>query len=148
MLNIFSGAGFQVRDNPPGDFKGMYRHISKGSWTFSMQDHGWQVSDCTGEGLKVKIFRPNDFFFSGFSLRFKFKLCYLILILRILYLVRAVCTFVCTNASWIIWRKSWNRAFLWRCQCYSVSSGNNNNNFFFFFLPIDAIFSLFHDHCL
>ncbi|XP_010245752.1 PREDICTED: taraxerol synthase-like [Nelumbo nucifera] len=43
----------QVRDNPSGDFKRMYRHISKGSWTFSNQDHGWQVSDCTGEGLKA-----------------------------------------------------------------------------------------------
>ncbi|ESW07865.1 hypothetical protein PHAVU_010G165100 [Phaseolus vulgaris] len=42
----------QVRDNPSGDFKGMHRHISKGSWTFSDQDHGWQVSDCTAEGLK------------------------------------------------------------------------------------------------
>ena len=31
----------------------MYRHISKGAWTFSMQDQGWQVSDCTAEGLKV-----------------------------------------------------------------------------------------------
>ncbi|KAK8492907.1 hypothetical protein V6N13_093964 [Hibiscus sabdariffa] len=42
----------QVRDNPPGDFKRMFRHISKGSWTFSDQDHGWQVSDCTAEALK------------------------------------------------------------------------------------------------
>ncbi|XP_034695903.1 beta-amyrin synthase 1-like [Vitis riparia] len=42
----------QVKDNPFGDFKSMYRHISKGSWTFSDQDHGWQVSDCTAEGLK------------------------------------------------------------------------------------------------
>lgn len=42
----------QVKDNPSGDFKRMYRHISKGSWTFSDQDHGWQVSDCTAEGLK------------------------------------------------------------------------------------------------
>ncbi|KAJ8421448.1 hypothetical protein Cgig2_025397 [Carnegiea gigantea] len=42
----------QVKDNPSGDFKSMYRHISKGSWTFSDQDHGWQVSDCTPEGLK------------------------------------------------------------------------------------------------
>uniref|UniRef100_A0A7N0SVP9 Terpene cyclase/mutase family member n=1 Tax=Kalanchoe fedtschenkoi TaxID=63787 RepID=A0A7N0SVP9_KALFE len=42
----------QVKDNPSGDFKGMYRHISKGAWTFSDQDHGWQVSDCTAEGLK------------------------------------------------------------------------------------------------
>nr|DAD18084.1 TPA_asm: hypothetical protein HUJ06_019547 [Nelumbo nucifera] len=43
----------QVRDNPSGDFKSMFRHISKGSWTFSDQDHGWQVSDCTAEGLKA-----------------------------------------------------------------------------------------------
>ncbi|KAL0012820.1 hypothetical protein SO802_007928 [Lithocarpus litseifolius] len=42
----------QVMDNPPGEFKSMHRHISKGSWTFSDQDHGWQVSDCTAESLK------------------------------------------------------------------------------------------------
>ncbi|KAL8553431.1 hypothetical protein ACS0TY_001925 [Phlomoides rotata] len=42
----------QVKDNPSGDFKSMYRHMAKGSWTFSDQDHGWQVSDCTAEGLK------------------------------------------------------------------------------------------------
>ncbi|KAJ0716648.1 putative beta-amyrin synthase [Helianthus annuus] len=42
----------QVKDNPSGDFKSMHRHISKGSWTFSDQDHGWQVSDCTAEALK------------------------------------------------------------------------------------------------
>ncbi|KAF5804688.1 putative lupeol synthase [Helianthus annuus] len=33
----------------------MYRHTSKGAWTFSIQDHGWQVSDCTAEGLKVAL---------------------------------------------------------------------------------------------
>jgi hypothetical protein len=43
----------QVTENPSGDFKSMHRHISKGAWTFSDQDHGWQVSDCTAEGLKV-----------------------------------------------------------------------------------------------
>ncbi|XP_024017926.1 beta-amyrin synthase [Morus notabilis] len=42
----------QVKENPSGDFKSMYRHISKGSWTFSDQDHGWQVSDCTADALK------------------------------------------------------------------------------------------------
>ncbi|KAL0725781.1 hypothetical protein Bca4012_040380 [Brassica carinata] len=42
----------QVRDNPLSDFTSMYRHISKGSWTFSDRDHGWQASDCTAEGLK------------------------------------------------------------------------------------------------
>ncbi|KAB1212034.1 Lupeol synthase [Morella rubra] len=43
----------QVLENPSGDFKAMHRHISKEAWTFSMGDHGWQVSDCTAEGLKV-----------------------------------------------------------------------------------------------
>ncbi|KAJ7009954.1 hypothetical protein NC653_000614 [Populus alba x Populus x berolinensis] len=33
----------------------MFRHISKGSWTFSDKDHGWQVSDCTAECMKVRI---------------------------------------------------------------------------------------------
>ncbi|KAK7323244.1 hypothetical protein VNO77_26709 [Canavalia gladiata] len=42
----------QVKDNPSGEFKKMFRHISKGSWTFSDQDNGWQVSDCTAHGLK------------------------------------------------------------------------------------------------
>ncbi|KAK2977844.1 hypothetical protein RJ640_012090 [Escallonia rubra] len=45
----------QVQDNPPGNFSKMYRHTSKGAWTFSMQDHGWQVSDCTAEGLKAAL---------------------------------------------------------------------------------------------
>ncbi|XP_010531947.1 PREDICTED: camelliol C synthase-like isoform X1 [Tarenaya hassleriana] len=42
----------QVTENPSDDFKSMYRHISKGAWTFSDRDHGWQVSDCTADGLK------------------------------------------------------------------------------------------------
>ncbi|GMN48251.1 hypothetical protein TIFTF001_017435 [Ficus carica] len=41
----------QVRENPP-DYLIHIRHISKGAWTFSGRDHGWQVSDCTAEGLK------------------------------------------------------------------------------------------------
>ncbi|KAJ8768182.1 hypothetical protein K2173_021122 [Erythroxylum novogranatense] len=45
----------QVRENPSGNFEAMYRFISKGSWTFSNQDHGWQVSDCTSEGLKCSL---------------------------------------------------------------------------------------------
>ncbi|GJQ94924.1 lupeol synthase [Tanacetum coccineum] len=44
-----------VRDNPPGDYGKMYRHATKGAWTFSMQDNGLQVSDCTAEGLKVAL---------------------------------------------------------------------------------------------
>ncbi|XP_021761814.1 beta-amyrin synthase-like [Chenopodium quinoa] len=42
----------QIKKNPSGDFKSMYRHISKGAWGFSAPDHGWQVSDCTAEALK------------------------------------------------------------------------------------------------
>ncbi|KAI9115662.1 hypothetical protein K1719_013331 [Acacia pycnantha] len=42
----------QVKENPSGDFKRMYRHISKGAWTFSDADHALQVSDCTAEALK------------------------------------------------------------------------------------------------
>ncbi|KAG5014602.1 hypothetical protein JHK85_020738 [Glycine max] len=45
----------QVLENPSGNFKAMHRHISKGAWTFSMQDQGWQVSDCTAEGLKAAL---------------------------------------------------------------------------------------------
>ncbi|KAK3219016.1 hypothetical protein Dsin_012986 [Dipteronia sinensis] len=42
----------QIKDNPLGDFESMFRHLSKGGWTFTDQDHGWQVSDCTAESLK------------------------------------------------------------------------------------------------
>ncbi|XP_050940718.1 isomultiflorenol synthase-like isoform X2 [Cucumis melo] len=42
----------QVRNNPSGDYKSMFRHMSKGSWTFSDCDHGWQLSDSTAENLK------------------------------------------------------------------------------------------------
>ncbi|KAF5944610.1 hypothetical protein HYC85_018687 [Camellia sinensis] len=43
----------RIKDNPSGDFVSMYRHFTKGGWTFSDQDHGWAVSDCTAESLKV-----------------------------------------------------------------------------------------------
>ncbi|KAG8638172.1 beta-amyrin synthase [Manihot esculenta] len=46
----------QIKDNPAGDFNSMFRHISKGGWPFSDQDHGWQVSDCTAEGLKCLLY--------------------------------------------------------------------------------------------
>ncbi|KAK4592983.1 hypothetical protein RGQ29_017211 [Quercus rubra] len=45
----------QVRNNPAGDFRKMHRHISKGSWTFSDQDQGLQVSDCTAKCLKCYL---------------------------------------------------------------------------------------------
>ncbi|KAK2971631.1 hypothetical protein RJ640_003451, partial [Escallonia rubra] len=45
----------QIKENPAGDFKRMYRHLTKGAWTFSDQDHGWVVSDCTAEAVKCLL---------------------------------------------------------------------------------------------
>ncbi|XP_027337244.1 cycloartenol synthase-like [Abrus precatorius] len=45
----------QVLEDCPGDLNKWYRHISKGSWTFSTADQGWEVSDCTAEGLKAVL---------------------------------------------------------------------------------------------
>ncbi|KAF2301460.1 hypothetical protein GH714_024651 [Hevea brasiliensis] len=42
----------QLTENPSGNYKRMFRHASKGAWTFSDKDHGWQVSDCTAESFK------------------------------------------------------------------------------------------------
>ncbi|KAJ1267466.1 hypothetical protein BS78_07G058400 [Paspalum vaginatum] len=42
----------QLLYNFPGHFN-YYRNISKGGWTFSTADDGWQVSDCTAEALKA-----------------------------------------------------------------------------------------------
>ncbi|KAH0693374.1 hypothetical protein KY285_020471 [Solanum tuberosum] len=46
----------QVLDDCPGNLDFWYRHISKGAWPFSTADHGWIISDCTAEGLKVGTF--------------------------------------------------------------------------------------------
>lgn len=43
----------QVQTESPQPLARWYRHISKGAWPFSNQDHGWPISDCTSEGLKV-----------------------------------------------------------------------------------------------
>ncbi|KAF5962148.1 hypothetical protein HYC85_003357 [Camellia sinensis] len=45
----------QIKENPTGDFTSMYRHFTKGGWTFSDRDHGWAVSDCTAESLKCLL---------------------------------------------------------------------------------------------
>ncbi|KAA8519488.1 hypothetical protein F0562_013744 [Nyssa sinensis] len=45
----------QIKENPKGDFMAMYRHFTKGAWTFSDQDQGWVVSDCTAEALKCLL---------------------------------------------------------------------------------------------
>ncbi|GKC00084.1 dammarenediol II synthase-like protein, partial [Tanacetum coccineum] len=45
----------QIKQNPSGDFSKMCRQFTKGAWTFSDQDQGWVVSDCTAEALKCLI---------------------------------------------------------------------------------------------
>ncbi|WVZ77930.1 hypothetical protein U9M48_025723 [Paspalum notatum var. saurae] len=45
----------QVCDDCPGDLDEWYRHTSKGAWPFSTGDHGWPISDCTAEGLKLAM---------------------------------------------------------------------------------------------
>ncbi|XP_010545605.1 PREDICTED: seco-amyrin synthase-like [Tarenaya hassleriana] len=42
----------QVAENPPGNYRKMYRYSTKGAWTFTDQDQGWGVSDCTAESLE------------------------------------------------------------------------------------------------
>nr|AAS01523.1 putative beta-amyrin synthase [Centella asiatica] len=45
----------QCKKNPSGDYASMCRYFTKGSWTFSDQDQGWVVSDCTAEALKCLL---------------------------------------------------------------------------------------------
>ncbi|GAA0170484.1 cyclase [Lithospermum erythrorhizon] len=45
----------QVTENFKGDYKSMYRHFSKGAWTFSDRDQALVISDCTAEGLKTLL---------------------------------------------------------------------------------------------
>lgn len=45
----------QIKDNPEGDYAEICRQFTKGAWTFSDQDHGWVVSDCTAEALKCLL---------------------------------------------------------------------------------------------
>ncbi|KAM7459666.1 hypothetical protein LguiA_036660 [Lonicera macranthoides] len=54
----------QIRENPSGDFHGMYRCNSKGGWPLSEQDQAWQVSDCTAEALK--LFNASEVFGNAF----------------------------------------------------------------------------------
>uniref|UniRef100_A0A3B6I6U9 Squalene cyclase C-terminal domain-containing protein n=1 Tax=Triticum aestivum TaxID=4565 RepID=A0A3B6I6U9_WHEAT len=48
----------QVLENHP-DSEAYYRHRSKGSWTLSTADNGWNVSDCTTEALKALLLLSN-----------------------------------------------------------------------------------------
>jgi hypothetical protein len=47
---------FKIQENPSGDFRRMYRYSGKGAWMLADRDHGWQVSDCTAEAIKVCIY--------------------------------------------------------------------------------------------
>ncbi|TQD85288.1 hypothetical protein C1H46_029207 [Malus baccata] len=42
-----------VLEDCPGDLDFWYHHISKCAWPFSTANHGWPISDCTAEVLKV-----------------------------------------------------------------------------------------------
>jgi lanosterol synthase len=44
----------QVLEDSPQREK-YFRHPSKGGWPFSTRDHGWPISDCTGEGLSASV---------------------------------------------------------------------------------------------
>ena len=53
LIKIMNVLIVKVREDSPGDMAYWYRHISKGAWPFSSRDHGWPISDCSSEGLKV-----------------------------------------------------------------------------------------------
>ncbi|KAJ9691016.1 hypothetical protein PVL29_013268 [Vitis rotundifolia] len=52
----------QCQENPSGDYRSGYHHLSKGAWTFSDRNHGWQVSDCTSKALRYLMHIPLFFF--------------------------------------------------------------------------------------
>ncbi|KAK4483735.1 hypothetical protein RD792_010937, partial [Penstemon davidsonii] len=45
----------QIKEDSSGYLSSWYRHSSKGAWPFSTADNGWQVSDCSAEGLKTAL---------------------------------------------------------------------------------------------
>lgn len=47
----------QVQEDPMAAAQ-FYRHRTKGAWNFSTSAQGWQVSDCTAEGLRVMLLLP------------------------------------------------------------------------------------------
>ncbi|KAG5511798.1 hypothetical protein GH5_08110 [Leishmania sp. Ghana 2012 LV757] len=47
----------QVQEDPMAAAY-FYRHRTKGAWNFSTRCQGWQVSDCTAEGLRVLLLLP------------------------------------------------------------------------------------------
>ncbi|KAJ7516133.1 hypothetical protein O6H91_22G044400 [Diphasiastrum complanatum] len=45
----------QIQEDGNLDTKLWYKKISKGGWPHSTRDHGWPISDCSAEGLKVAL---------------------------------------------------------------------------------------------
>jgi len=45
----------QIRENPK-HYEVMNRHRTKGAWPFSTKEQGYNISDCTGEGLKSVLY--------------------------------------------------------------------------------------------
>lgn len=115
----------QVRDNPSGNFSKMYRHISKGSWTFSMQDQGWQVSDCTAEGLKVTWSKQVQVYYKPWpyhaNLGFSF--------LKFGFWFLPGHTTALPNVTRFSWREIGDRTLLWRCKRHSFPPGKQIYNF-------------------
>lgn len=68
----------QIQEDCPGDPNVWFRHIHKGAWPFSTRDHGWLISDCTAEGLKVsepkKVVKKNSKFHRDTILSFLYML--------------------------------------------------------------------------
>lgn len=56
---LVAGHGYidvaQVRNDCCDDRRKYYRSRSKGAWNFSTRAQGWQVSDCTAEGLRCAL---------------------------------------------------------------------------------------------
>jgi len=44
----------QVLEDLP-DYRRYHRHPSRGGWPFSDREHGWPITDCTGEGLSAAL---------------------------------------------------------------------------------------------
>jgi len=44
----------QIVDDLP-DSEAFYRHQSKGGWPFCSREHGWPITDCTSEGLRIAM---------------------------------------------------------------------------------------------
>lgn len=71
-------AVLKVLEDCPGDLSYWYRHISKGAWPFSTADHGWPISDCTAEGLKVKKKSDETSSLSNFSAHLNRSFCFFV----------------------------------------------------------------------